>query len=102
MFPMPETVVVWDLETVPDLEAAGRMLNLSDHTEHQIREALGNEFPKHPLHKIACIGALIGERENGVWQIRVVGAPHIGERSEASLIEGFVATIAKLRPQLVS
>jgi predicted PolB exonuclease-like 3'-5' exonuclease len=99
---MVDTVIVWDLETVPDVEAAGRMLKISEQTEQQIREAMGKDFPKHPLHKIVCIGALIAERTNGVWEIGILGAPHIGERSEASIIEGFVNTIAKLRPQLAS
>jgi hypothetical protein len=29
----------------------------------EVREALGTGFPKHPLHKIACIGALIASRQ---------------------------------------
>ena len=99
---MSETVIVWDLETVPDLAAAGRMLHLPDAAEQEIREAMGSGFPKHPLHKIACIGALVAELQDSVWQLRALGAPHIGERSEADLISGFVNEIAELRPQLVS
>jgi 3'-5' exonuclease len=53
-----QTVVVWDLETVPDLLAAARMLGLGAAPEAEVREALGSGFPKHPLHKIVCIGAL--------------------------------------------
>ena len=49
------SVIVWDLETVPDLAAAARMLDLGDAAETDVREALGDGFPKHPLHKIACI-----------------------------------------------
>ena len=52
---MPEqSVIVWDLETVPDLVAAARMLNLGDAAEADVRQALGEGFPKHPLHKIVC------------------------------------------------
>lgn len=54
-----------DLETIPDLEAAARMLNLGNAPETEVREALGTGFPKHPLHKIACIGALIASRAYG-------------------------------------
>jgi hypothetical protein len=62
--PMPEqTVIVWDLETIPDLAAAARMLDLGMATETEVREALGPGFPKHPLHKIVCIGALVGSRQ---------------------------------------
>jgi 3'-5' exonuclease len=57
-----QSVIVWDLETVPDLAAAARMLDLPNATDAEVREALGTTFPKHPLHKIVCIGALIASR----------------------------------------
>jgi hypothetical protein len=58
---MPEqTIIAWDLETIRDLEAAARMLNLSNATDAEIRRALGDGFPKHPLHKIACINPIVG------------------------------------------
>jgi hypothetical protein len=57
-----QSVIVWDLETVPDLAAASRMLDMANASEAEVREALGPGFPKYPLHKIACIGALIASR----------------------------------------
>jgi hypothetical protein len=52
---MPEqSVIVWDLETVPDIAAAARLLDLEDAPEAQVREALGTGH-----HKIACVGALV-------------------------------------------
>jgi hypothetical protein len=84
---MPEqSVIVWDLETIPDLAAAARMLDMGNATEAEIREAIGPGFPKHPLHKIACIGALIASRQPEGWRVDALGAPHIGERSEAKLM----------------
>jgi hypothetical protein len=44
------SVIVWDLETVPDLAAAARLFDLEGAPEAQVREALGSGFPKHPLH----------------------------------------------------
>jgi hypothetical protein len=41
-------VIVWDLETVPDLAAAARLFDLENGTEAEVREALGTGFPKHP------------------------------------------------------
>ena len=83
---MPEqSVIVWDLETVPDLAAAARMLDLRDASEADVRDALGSGFPKHPLHKIVCIGALIASRQFEGWRVDAVGAPNIGERTEAEL-----------------
>jgi len=96
------TVNLWDLETVPDLAAAARMLDLPDATEAEVREALGSGFPKHPLHKIACIGALVATRQPEGWRVDALGAPHIGERSEADLISAFIERIGQLRPQLIT
>jgi predicted PolB exonuclease-like 3'-5' exonuclease len=100
---MPEqSVIVWDLETVPDLAAAARMLDLGDASEADVRQALGSSFPKHPLHKIVCIGALIASRQPEGWRIDALGAPHIGERTEAELISAFVERVGQLRPQLIT
>jgi predicted PolB exonuclease-like 3'-5' exonuclease len=100
---MPEqSVIVWDLETITDLAAAARMLDMGDATEAETREAIGPGFPKHPLHKIACIGALIASRQQEGWRLDALGAPHIGERSEAKLISDFIEKIGQLRPQLVT
>ena len=97
-----QTVVVWDLETVPDLAAAARMLDLGAAPEAKVREALGAGFPKHPLHKIVCIGALVASRQSEGWRIDALGAPHIGERTEAKLISDFIEKIGELLPQLIT
>jgi hypothetical protein len=85
---MPEqTIIAWDLETVPDLSAAARMLDLGGATEAEARQALGEGFPKHPLHQIVCIGALVASRQPEGWRVDALGAPHTGERPEADLID---------------
>jgi predicted PolB exonuclease-like 3'-5' exonuclease len=96
------SVIVWDLETVPDLAAAARLLDMGGAAEADVREALGSGFPKHPLHKIACIGALVASRQPEGWCIDALGAPHTGERSEAQLIRDFIEKIGQLRPQLIT
>lgn len=96
-----QTVIVWDLETVPDLPAAARMLGLVEASQEEVRSALPS-FPKHPLHKIACIGALIASHQREGWRIDALGAPHMGERSEARLIADFIEKIGLLRPQLIT
>ena len=96
------SVIVWDLETVPDLAAAARMFDMGDASDAQVREALGTGFPKHPLHKIACIGALVASRQPEGWRVDALGAPHTGERSEAQLIRDFIEKIGQLRPQLIT
>src|SRR4249919_1387324 len=59
----------------------------------EVREALGPGFPKHPLHKIVCIGALVASRQPEGWRVDALGAPHISERSEAELISAFAERV---------
>ena len=96
------SVIIWDPETVPDLAAAARLLDLGGATETEVREALGPGFPKHPLHKIVCIGALVASRQPEGWRVNALGAPHTGERSEGQLIRDFIEKIGQLRPQLIT
>ena len=51
---------------------------------------------------VESIGALIASRSTDAWQVDAIGAPHIGERSEKDLIQGFVDKIAEIRPRLVT
>jgi predicted PolB exonuclease-like 3'-5' exonuclease len=95
-------VIVWDLETVPDTAAFARMQGTPDLNPTEAEVLMGDTFQKLPVHKIACIGALIAERALGHWAVRSLGAPHTGERTEGEIIEAFVERIAALSPKLVS
>lgn len=99
---MPQYVVVFDLETIPDLEAVSRINGLVEHDDAVAEGIVGEKFPKLPLHRIACIGAVIAERLDDHWAMRSLGAPHMGERSEADLISAFSERLQSLRPTLVS
>ena len=99
---MPDPVIVFDLETVPDLAAVGRALGLDGRPEAEIRESLGKDFPKLPFHSIACIGALVASFRDDAWGVDALGAPHTDERPEAELIEAFLAKIEALKPKLVT
>ena len=94
--------MVWDIETVPDLEGYARANNLIGKSPEEIRAAMGDEFPKLIYHSIICIGALVASRTANGYEVQVVGAPHIGQRTEKELIESFVNKIAQLSPQLVT
>ncbi len=102
MFSLLDHVLVWDLETVPDLPCVARVHGLDEDDHVACREALGEKFPKLPFHKIACIGALIAERREGVWNVLSLGAPNIGERTEAEMIQSFVDRIWEFRPQMIT
>jgi 3'-5' exonuclease len=95
-------VIVWDLETVPDLPCVARVNGFDESDGEAAREKLGEKFPKLIFHAIVTIGALIAERIEGVWIVRSLGAPSIAERTEAELIQSFVDRIAEYRPQLVT
>ena len=81
---------------------SGCELDLPNATDAEVREALGTGFPKHPLHKIVCIGALIASRQPEGWRVDALGAPHIGQRIEAKLISDFMEKIGELLPQLIT
>jgi 3'-5' exonuclease len=95
-------VLVWDIETVPDIPGFAAANGHDGKTEEEIRADLGDKFPKHIYHSIICIGALIAHWEDERWIIDALGAPYVGERSERDLIAAFVDKIAQLKPQLVT
>jgi hypothetical protein len=99
---MNGSVIVWDLETVPDLRGFAAANGLADKTDVEVREAIGDKFPKHIYHSIVCIGALVARADADHWAVDALGAPHVGERTEKQLISTFVDKIAELSPQLVT
>src|SRR5271157_4096776 len=99
---MSNSIIVWDLETVPDLRGYAAANGMNASTDDEVREAIGDKFPKHVYHSIVCIGALVAHREMDCWVLDAVGAPHCGQRSEKELITAFVTRIAELSPQLVT
>jgi hypothetical protein len=90
---MNGSVTVWDLETVPDLRGFAAANELAGKTDGEVREAIGDKFPKHIYHSIVCIGALVARREDDHWTVEALGAPHVGERTEKELISAFVGKI---------
>jgi 3'-5' exonuclease len=83
---MGASVIVWDIETVPDLKGFAQAHGHDGKSDDDIRAAMGDKFPKHIYHSIVCIGALIARQDDDRWVIDALGAPHLGERSETALI----------------
>jgi 3'-5' exonuclease len=76
-------IIVWDVETVPDLKGFAAANGHEGKCDDDIRAELGDKFPKHIYHSIICIGALVAHREDGGgWIVDALGAPHVGERPE--------------------
>ncbi len=95
-------VLVWDIETIPDISGFAAANDLLGKTAEEVRAAIGDKFPKHIYHSIICIGALIAHHDGDHWVVDALGAPHVGERSEEELIASLVDRIADLTPQLVT
>jgi predicted PolB exonuclease-like 3'-5' exonuclease len=104
----PRFAIVFDLETIPDIEGARRVFDMPNATDVEVREAFPKnkdgecKFPKLPLHKVVCIGWLTAELKPEGWEVAAIHAPHIGEHSEASIITTFVNDVGTLRPKLIS
>jgi 3'-5' exonuclease len=110
-----QRVVIFDLETVPDLTAGRVLLKVdTDVSDGQVRRFLGerykkpgedpdNAFVKVPLQRIVCIGAIYAERiDRGPWVVTRSGVGHIGIMPERELIERFVDSLNETpSPQLV-
>jgi hypothetical protein len=62
----------------------------------EVREAIGDKFPKRIYHSIACIGALVLHREPDYWAVGAVGAPHVGDGTEKQQITAFCDKVAEL------
>ena len=100
---MPEAqVVVSDLETVHNLQAAARLHDMVGATDDEIRTAIGSKFQKRPFRKIVCIGALVARRDMDGWHVEALGAPNLAERDEGRSISTFVHRIGELRAQLIA
>jgi predicted PolB exonuclease-like 3'-5' exonuclease len=100
---MYSSALIFDLETVPDLSGYAIANDLVGRTEQEIRDAIGDKFPKHIYHQIICIGAVIAHLgENETWVIDSIGAPSVQDRSEQELVDAFVTKVAQQRPQLIT
>jgi predicted PolB exonuclease-like 3'-5' exonuclease len=99
------TVFVFDIETVPDLEAGRLLYGLEGLPDADVlaamnkmrREAANTEFQRIHLHKIVAISLVM--RTDDALSIWSLGTP---ESSEPELIQQFFAGVNKYVPRLVS
>jgi predicted PolB exonuclease-like 3'-5' exonuclease len=99
-------VLVFDIETVPDIAGLRRLhgmdSSLSDHdvaeTAFQLRrQSHGNDFLPHYLHRVLVISCVLHDRDHfKVWSLGAAG------ESEGEIIQRFFDGIEKYTPQLVS
>ncbi|MBA2649887.1 MAG: 3'-5' exonuclease [Legionella sp.] len=99
------TVLVFDIETIPDVEGGRKLYNLEGLSEEDTAQALfalrrmktGNDFLPHYLQKICAISLVLSKDDQiKVWSL--------GDEAsdEKELIQRFFAGIDKYMPTLVS
>jgi predicted PolB exonuclease-like 3'-5' exonuclease len=98
-------VLVFDIETVPDVALARRLYDLRDLTDEQVGQIMftkrlqetGSEFLSHEQHRIVAISVVMRSRDSfRVWSLGDEAA------SEKELIERFYDGLDKYTPDLVS
>ncbi len=101
----PPPILVFDIETIPDVTAAQRLYpDITELSEAdaltkliELRQAeVGNPFLPLPLHKIVCLSVLWVA--NGKMTLKTLS---LNEHSESEILQTFFKSIDK-NPQLVS
>lgn len=101
-------VLVFDIETVPDVETGRRLLNLGDIPDEDAARAMvmalqpsgesgKRDFMRHHLHRIVAISAVF--RSSDRFQCWSLGEP---DDNEAALLAHFFKGIERYTPTLVS
>src|SRR5574343_878330 len=98
-------VLVFDIETITDLNAGAHLYQLHDLSQDDLQQALnklrrqehGSDFQRIPLHEIVCISGLWFD-EKGL-RLFSFNREH---DSEASMLQKFLSIFEKRHPVLVS
>ena len=101
------TILVFDIETIPDLESGRRLYNLGGLSDRDTAEVMfknrrqetdsASDFLRLHLHRVVAISVVLATRDNvNVWSL---GTPESGE---AELVRRFFEGIEKYTPTLVS
>ncbi len=113
---MRRDILVFDIETVADADAARRLLRLPELNDAQARDALAdyfldktdgrNDFPRHPFHQVVAISYAHLVREPGEEGTEIVvrrlATGGTESSHEAEILQGFFAIIEQRAPQLVT
>jgi predicted PolB exonuclease-like 3'-5' exonuclease len=99
---LTDNILVWDLETIPDLQGYARANALFDQSPSEIREHMGDGFPKLIYHRIVCVGALLASPAQDGYEVRAIDASPVGELTEKEVISSFLGIVDKLAPKMVT
>jgi predicted PolB exonuclease-like 3'-5' exonuclease len=101
----PLNCLVFDIETVPDVELGRRLLGVADADDARVAEAMfarrieatGSSFLPLEQHRVVAISVLL--RDGDQFQLWSVGT---ADNAEDELLRRFFGGLEKLRPTLVS
>ncbi|MGV3278992.1 3'-5' exonuclease [Rickettsiales bacterium LUAb2] len=113
---MQEYLLIFDIETIPDNEAAKNLTGLETEDVFEQREALTdyhleitegkNAFLRQPFHKVVAISYGLVKIDIydklETYSLKMLRSGGNAKSSEAELIKGFFAAIEKYKPRLVS
>ena len=100
-----EPVLVFDIETVPDVELGRRLYGLTGLSDEQVGRVMfaqrlqqaGTDFLPHEQHRVVAISVVMRSRDTlKVWSLGEEGS------SEKDLIERFFDGLERFMPDLVS
>ncbi len=100
-------VLVFDIETIPDLDAGRRLYKLHDLDDAGVASAMfklrlqqtggSSDFLKHHLHQVVAISAVLRKGDSiTVWSLGEI------ESDEAEIIQRFFDGLERFTPTLVS
>ena len=67
---MTNHVIIWDIETIPDLQRFAAANYLTGKADSGIREVMGDKFPKHIYDSIVCMLQEAYQAEKLLWCLR--------------------------------
>jgi 3'-5' exonuclease len=99
-------ILVFDIETIPDINTGRRLYNLDGLSDSETAEVMytqrrqqtgGNEFLRHHLHKVVAISLVLRTTDKlNVWSLGTIDSP------ERELLQRFFDGIEQYSPMLVS
>jgi len=98
-------VLVFDIETIPDIDGCRRLYDLHGLSDDDVaravfqlrRQQAGTEFLRHHLHRVVAISAVL--RSGDQFKVWSLGTP---ESDEQDLLQRFFSGIERYTPRLVS
>lgn len=110
------SLFVFDIETIPDIEAVPHLLNTEETDTNRLRQELTeyhleitagkNDFPRHPFHKVVAISFIEAEIEkNGKeesYTLKDIRSGGKEDATEQELVQGFFQHLSRALPRLVT